>query len=338
MTVGDWSAPPSPDLRRALVAAFNAHPELLREIEARSPRESYRSYLLYAAERLAATRTRNLDLAYGGPAEFLADLRLVQSSLAEGGALRQANGELQHLIWQAETFGFHLAGLEVRQHSRVHARALAELRAGETASPDAPPVELSPMTAEVLETIRVVAWIQRRYGVEACRRYIVSFTTSADDIAAVYELARYALPEGASLDLDVVPLFESGDDLARAPQVLTGMLDIPAVRQRLEANGGHLEVMLGYSDSAKELGRPARRSACSRRRRRWRSGRLSTRCRSPCSTAGVVHSAGEAAPPAARCSPRRPARSMAGSRSPSRARSSSPGTAGQRSACATWSR
>ena len=126
---------------------------MLAEITARSPGEPYRAYLLYAAERLAATRTRNLDLAYSGPADFLADLRLVQSSLAEAGAVRQAYGELQHLIWQAETFGFHLAGLEVRQHSKVHARALAELRAGD------PP---SPMTTEVLETIRVIAWIQRR--------------------------------------------------------------------------------------------------------------------------------------------------------------------------------
>ena len=65
-----------------------------------------------------------------GLGEFLADLRLVQSSLAGAGAVRQAYGELQHLVWQAETFGFHLTGLEVRQHSRVHARALAELREG----------------------------------------------------------------------------------------------------------------------------------------------------------------------------------------------------------------
>jgi len=261
LTVIEGSTPPPAGLRRALLAAQAAHPELLREIEARSPREPYRTYLLYAAERLAATRTRNLDLAYSGPGEFIGDLRLVQESLAAGGAPRQANGELQHLIWQAETFGFHLAGLEVRQHSRVHARALAELRAGE---------EPAGMTAEVLETIRVMAWIQRRYGVEACRRYIISFTTSADDIAAVYELARYALPDAADsgpnparpslapvhppLVLDVIPLFESGDDLAHAPQVLSGMLDIPEVQQRLEVNGRHLEVMLGYSDSAKELG------------------------------------------------------------------------------------
>ena len=243
LTVYEDSAPPA--LRRALAAASAEHPELLAEISARSPGEPYRAYLLYAAERLAATRTRNLDLAYGGAADFLADLRLVQSSLTAAGAVRQAYGELQHLIWQAETFGFHLADLEVRQHSKVHAQALAELRAGD--SPSA-------MTREVLETIRVMAWIQRRYGVDACRRYIISFTTSAQDIATVYELAGYAFPDGDGPVLDVVPLFESGQDLTNAPSVLTGMLSIPAVAARLAETGRQLEVMLGYSDSAKELG------------------------------------------------------------------------------------
>jgi phosphoenolpyruvate carboxylase len=245
LTVYQDSAPPSALLRRALAAAAAEQPELLAEITARSPGEPYRAYLLYAAERLAATRTRNLDLAYGAAADFAADLRLVQSSLASAGAVRQAYGELQHLLWQVETFGFHLAGLEVRQHSRVHARALAELQAGEP---------LSPMTEEVLETIRVIAWIQRRYGVDACRRYVISFTTSADDIAAVYQLAGYAFPDGDGPVLDVVPLFESGEDLANAPSVLTGMLSIPEVAARLADSGRQLEVMLGYSDSAKELG------------------------------------------------------------------------------------
>jgi phosphoenolpyruvate carboxylase len=245
MTVDEASAPPSAALRRALAAAAAAHPDLLAEIEVRSPAEPYRVYLLFAAERLTATRTRHADLSYGSPGEFLADLRLVQASLAEAGAARQAYGELQHLIWQAETFGFHLAGLEVRQHSKVHARALAELRAGG---------ELSPMTTEVLETIRVIAWIQRRYGVQACHRYIISFTTSADDVAAVYELAGFAFPDGGGPVLDVVPLFESGDDLAAAPAVLSAMTELAPVRERLAATGRHLEVMLGYSDSAKELG------------------------------------------------------------------------------------
>jgi phosphoenolpyruvate carboxylase len=239
MTVTAGSAQPSDRLRRALASAAAQHPDLLRELIARSPGEPYRAYLLYLSERIRATRTRHLDLAYAGPSGFVADLRLVQTSLAEAGAVRQAFGELQHLIWQAETFGFHFASLEVRQHSKVHADALAELRAG-----TAP----SAMTAEVLDTIRVMAWIQRRYGTDACRRYVVSFTRSSQDIAAVYELAKFALPDGESLELDVVPLFESGEDLKNAPRVLTEMLELP------RTNRDHLEAMLGYSDSAKELG------------------------------------------------------------------------------------
>jgi len=253
LTLHAETTPPSPGLRRALAGAHAAHPELLAEIEARSPQEPYRTYLLYAAHRLAATRTRHADLAYRGPWDFLADLRVVQESLAAAGAAKQAYGELQHLIWQVQTFGFHLAGLEVRQHSEVHARALAELRA---VGP--PGAELagsaSARTEEVLATFRAVAWVQDRFGVDACHRYVVSFTRSADDIAAVYELARYATAGGRVPTLDVVPLFESAADLAHAPDVLTGMLALPSVAERVAANGRELEAMLGYSDSAKELG------------------------------------------------------------------------------------
>jgi len=262
LTLHAVSTPPSAGLRRALAAAHAAHPELLAEIEARSPQEPYRTYLLYAAQRINATRVRHADLAYPGPADFLADLRMVQESLATAGAVQQAHGELQHLIWQAETFGFHLAGLEVRQHSEVHARALAELRAAgppgsehSAGPPGSEPASLwSPRTEEVLATFRAVAWVQDRYGVDACHRYVVSFTRSAADVAAVHELARYAMAGGRPPVLDVVPLFESAADLANAPDVLTGMLALPEVAQRLAASGRELEAMLGYSDSAKELG------------------------------------------------------------------------------------
>ena len=248
LTLYEPVTPASAGLCRALDVAAAAHPELIAEISARSPQEPYRTYLLYAAARLAATRKRHANLAYPGPADFVADLRLVQDSLAAAGARQQAYGELQHLIWQAETFGFHLAELEIRQHSAVHARVLAELR-------DAPADEPLPAEAEeVLATLRVVAWIQRRFGVEACRRYVVSFTRSAADIAAVYELAELAMPGGDAPVLDVVPLFESGADLANAPRVLTEMLALPPVATRLAATGRELEAMLGYSDSAKELG------------------------------------------------------------------------------------
>ncbi|WP_267887217.1 phosphoenolpyruvate carboxylase [Thermobifida halotolerans] len=236
---------PSADLRATLASAQAAHPRLMQEIVKRSPNEPHRQLLLLAAERLRATRRRDADLGYRNPEEFLADLRVVQESLAAAGALRQAYGELQNLVWQAETFGFHLAELEIRQHSAVHAAALAELRAGGP---------LSEKTEEVLATLRVVAWIQERFGVEACCRYIVSFTRSAEDVAAVHELAEHALPEGKAPVLDVIPLFETGADLDASPHVLDGMLALPGVRRRLEQTGRRMEVMLGYSDSAKDVG------------------------------------------------------------------------------------
>ncbi|MFW6639668.1 phosphoenolpyruvate carboxylase [Nocardiopsis algeriensis] len=240
--------PPSAALRDALATARAGHPDTLAEIDKRSPNEPHRRFLLLAAARLRATRERDADLAYPGAEAFLDDLRTVQESLAAAGAVRQAYGELQHLIWQAETFGFHLAELEIRQHSEVHAAALAELREKGTDGP------LSERTREVLDTIRVISWIQERFGVEACRRYIVSFTRSAEDIAAVHELADLALPAGRRPVLDVIPLFETGADLDASPHVLDGMLELPRVRERLEQSGRRIEVMLGYSDSAKDVG------------------------------------------------------------------------------------
>ncbi|TDC45519.1 phosphoenolpyruvate carboxylase [Actinomadura sp. KC345] len=241
LTVHEETTPSSTELRDALATARTAHPQPLAEIAKRSPGEPHRQFLLHAAARIAATRERNADLAYGSPDELLADLRVVQDSLAAGGAARQAYGRVQQLVWQVETFGFHLAEVEIRQHSELHEKALEELGGAR-----------SEMTEEILETLRVVAWIQQRFGVRACHRYIVSFTRSAQDIANVHELAA-SLGDAAPV-LDVIPLFETGEDLERAPSVLDGMLEIPAVRRRLDDTGRRLEVMLGYSDSAKQLG------------------------------------------------------------------------------------
>lgn len=244
LTAAAQFTPPSSELLGAIKAATDASPDLVSELATRSPAEPHRQWLLYVAARIGATNRRDLDLAYRSPEDLLADLRLAQDSLAKAGAVRQAYGEVQHLIWQVETFGFHLAELEVRQHSQVHAAALEEL------SGEGP---VSERTDEVLATIRTIAWIQERFGVTACSRYVVSFTRSAHDIATVHELARHALGERAPV-LDVVPLFESGQDLDNSVEVLTGMLEIPQVQKRLESNDRRMEVMLGYSDSAKELG------------------------------------------------------------------------------------
>jgi phosphoenolpyruvate carboxylase len=287
LTIHAAAAPPSAGLTLALEAAETEHPELLARIGARSPEEPYRTFLLFLAERVRATRLRQADLAYPGCDAFLADLRLAQHSLAGAGAGRQAFGELQNLIWQAETFGFHAASLEVRQHSAVHERALHEAEAGG---------ELSAETTEVLATMRAIGWIQGRFGVAACHRYVVSFTRSAADIAAVYRLAALAVRSGPPPVLDVIPLFESGADLANATRVLDGMLELEPVAARLAAGEGgqrrgsseggtgrraggagrRLEVMLGYSDSAKELGPVSATLAlydAQERLARWAAGR-----------------------------------------------------------------
>ncbi|HEY3902588.1 MAG TPA: phosphoenolpyruvate carboxylase [Streptosporangiaceae bacterium] len=247
------------ELDDALAAAALAHPALLGELSSRSPAEPFRTFLLYAAQRLGATRLGGgpAGLAYHRAEDFIRDLRLVQAALAAVGATRQAYGELQHLIWQAETFGFHFAGLEVRQHSAVHASALREATSASAGAASAGAASagaaVSAQTREVLATFAAVADIQRRHGTDMCHRYVVSFTTSARDLAAVYELAELACPGRPPL-LDVVPLFESGDDLENAVPILDDLIELPPVRQRLAQTGRRLEVMLGYSDSAKELG------------------------------------------------------------------------------------
>jgi len=202
--------------------------------------------LLVAAERLSATRRRNADLGYATAAEFAADLLVVQNSLLAAGAPRAAYADLQQLIWQVQTFGFHLAELEVRQHSAVHAKALANIAEGNSTEAQ---------TAEVLEVFRTIATLQRRYGQLACSRYIVSFTQRAGDIAAVYQLAEAALgsPEAAPV-LDVIPLFETFDDLTACVDILDEVIGSPQVQRRLELTDRRMEVMLGYSDSAKDVG------------------------------------------------------------------------------------
>lgn len=210
----------------------------------RAPEEPHKQVLLMIQRRIAATHRRHADLAYRQPGELIEQLQIVQNSLARAGAARQAFGSLQELLWQVETFGFHLAELEIRQHSAVHARALAECRTG----------ELSEQTEEVLEVFRTIAEIQRRYGVRAAGRYIVSFTRSARDLQIVRELAQIATGVGNEPVLDVIPLFETYDDLKAAPRILEEAVADPAFARRLAETGGAIEVMLGYSDSSKDVG------------------------------------------------------------------------------------
>ena len=245
LTVDDVSTPPDERFLARLRATREIAGELAAAIAARAPGEPYRQFLLLVAERIGATRRADLSLAYARPDELLDDLRSLQTALDNAGAPRQAYGELHGLMWQVQTFGFHLADLEVRQHSGVHRSALDELRSG---------ADHSPETDELIATMRTIALLQQRFGAHVCHRYVISFTTGADDVDAVYALADLACAPNAPPVLDVVPLFETIADLRHVRETLDAMLDLEPVQRRMAANGRALEVMLGYSDSAKESG------------------------------------------------------------------------------------
>ncbi len=281
LTMDAQASPPSAALVTALANDAVAMPEAMAEIVKNSPSEPHRQKLLVVGARVAATQAERAGLAYSDPEEMLADLRLVQDSLVEAGDARSAHGELQHLIWIVQTFGFHLAELEVRQHSGVHEAALAELlgrieaidgrpiddplaaardavlldrlATGGWPSPVASTAELSERTTEVLDTLRVMSWLQQRWGPRCCGRYIVSFSQSAAHLVAVRALAALAV-ETRPLRLDVVPLFETGADLRGAIGVLEEWMSLGSTRTWLSATGNEAEIMLGYSDSAKDVG------------------------------------------------------------------------------------
>ncbi|WP_091489163.1 phosphoenolpyruvate carboxylase [Microbacterium pygmaeum] len=246
LTLDATTTPPSAALLSLWQRLKAADEDAATEVAKRSPNEPHRRILLLIARRIAATRARNADLAYRDPEQLLSDLRIVQDSLVQAHAPRQAYGHLQQLLWQVETFGFHLTELEVRQHSAVHAKVLAELDAGQARTE---------LAEEVLDVFRAVGFLQERYGPRAAGRYIVSFTQSAQDLLNVYRLARFAAgSDGTAPVLDVIPLFETFADLQAAPRILAEIVQDPEFAARLDATGRRLEVMLGYSDSSKDVG------------------------------------------------------------------------------------
>ena len=252
LTMEAETTPPSAELK----SLWNHQKEMSERLTDKaaliSTKELHRAVMLVMADRLRYTIERDADLMYHSCDDFIADLQVVQRSLAEAGAKRSAYGPLQDLIWQAQTFGFHMVEMEFRQHSVVHARALADIREhglhGERG-------ELQPMTHEVLDTFRALGAIQKRNGLKAARRYIISFTKSAQNVRDVYELNRLAFshPEDVPV-IDVIPLFEQLEDLQNCVNVLEEIVKIPEVQARLKATGNKMEVMLGYSDSSKDAG------------------------------------------------------------------------------------
>jgi phosphoenolpyruvate carboxylase len=205
-------------------------------------------------------------------ADLIEPLRLCHASLEATGQDLIANGRLTDALRRAAVFGATLVRLDIRQEARRHVEAIdAVARArgqayaglsepervaflidgldrGPEPSPDAlaPP----PSVADVFETFRAVAEIDA----ESLGGYVITRTSQVSDVLAVAWLQQQA---GVRHPLRIVPLFEVASDLHAAGGVIRNLLALPGYRARLEASGGRQEVMVGYSDSTKDVGRLA---------------------------------------------------------------------------------
>jgi phosphoenolpyruvate carboxylase len=222
--------------------------------------EVYRRYLVFILRRLLLARDdKDHPHAYPRPEQFAADLRVVRESLFENRGERLARRLVDPLLRQVDTFGFHLHALDIRQHARVHRRAVEELAFGATAAQSLPPAP-SAETSQVLETLRTVAELKRLYSPEAICSYVISGARSVDDVLTVVRLAELSGVRVAASEDDrdpglmPVPLFESIDDLRASAVVCRQLWTLPDYGRLLDSWGRHQEVMLGYSDSNKDGG------------------------------------------------------------------------------------
>ncbi|NNK63385.1 MAG: phosphoenolpyruvate carboxylase, partial [Gemmatimonadetes bacterium] len=242
--------------------------------------EPYRTKIELMRAHLAAART---EAGRYRARDLLADLRLLQECLEETGFGKVVHGgRLADFIVQVETFGFHLAALDVRQHSAVHEAVVADMlrvaavepdytRLGEserialleTQLADRRPLlgreaEVSEKTQEMLAVLRVMREGLLR-DVGSIGSYVISMTHGLSDILEVLVLLKESglwTRDGdeVSCDIDVAPLLETVEDLRAGPDLMHAMFESPAYSAHLAARGGLQEVMLGYSDSNKDGG------------------------------------------------------------------------------------
>ncbi len=307
----------SKELYDSLAADRRRMPALAIRLEQHSLYEAYRQKITYMQERLRLTIAHNQAIAeafaaairlglppseagsglatldeaarvaiYRAPGELLADLGVIENSLRENGGDRIADGPLYDLMIQVSVFGFHLAGLEARQHSGRHTAALTEIfrRTGLCDDYAALPEEekcallereannprplfplrldFGPETNETIETFRVMRRMQEEVSPEVCENYVISFTHQASDVLAVLLLAKEAglvrlTPGGerpVESSLHIVPLFESVEDLQRSPDLMRQLYRTPVYRHSLADYADLQEIMIGYSDSNKDGG------------------------------------------------------------------------------------
>ena len=292
-----------PELLESLEQDRLQMPDIYETFAIRYRQEPYRLKLAYVEQRLINTHQRSHKIYNGdylqeednaAPAgtlytsgqDFLAELRLIHSSLQETGLVCR---ELDRLLSQVEIYGFSLAQLDIRQESSRHSDTIHEIteylqlsrlyndlsEAEKVAwlttelSTRRPliPTELpiSEKARETVATFHMVRKLHQEFGQDICRSYVISMSNHASDILEVLLLAKEAGlydPATGIGSLHIVPLFETVEDLRRSTAVMGELFELPLYLSMLR--GGYepqeptetplQEVMLGYSDSNKDSG------------------------------------------------------------------------------------
>lgn len=224
--------------------------------------EQYRRLTVFMLHRLRQTlqAPENSD-AYPAAAAFESDLRTIRESLAANDGERLARSLIDPLLRRVKTFGFHLHSLDIRQHAKIHSRAIAELAAGCTTCAGSSiglPAPPSPETGELLGTLRAIAQLKQQYPAEAITSYVISGASSVHDMLSLIWLMEMCgvrvAADGKDPGLMPVPLFESIEDLRNAPEICRTLWSSPEYAPFLNSWGRRQEVMLGYSDSNKDGG------------------------------------------------------------------------------------
>ena len=255
--------------------------------------EPYRRALSGIYARLAAT-ARVLDHVepvrheighadpYATPDGLRADLKVLANSLKLNGSGKLAGGRLRRLMRGVQIFGFHLAPIDLRQNSEVHARSVAELLAAAGRCPDyealsenerislltveistprplySPYLTYSEETQGELAIFFTANELRQRYGAAALPNCIISKTDGVSDLLELALLLKESglLLPGAKpkLNVNIIPLFETIEDLQKSAATMAGVFAIPAYRELIAGRGDEHEVMLGYSDSNKDGG------------------------------------------------------------------------------------
>jgi phosphoenolpyruvate carboxylase len=244
--------------------------------------ESYRRKLAIIIERVKQVGAS--EVGYRSSEELVEDLLLIQRSVYQHHPTNHELKMLQKLIRQAQLFGFHLATLDIRNHSGEHEAAITEILAkvGVTNNysglPEEEKVELlqtilldprplllvhenyTKETEEMIQVFRLIKKAQSIFGKRSINVYLVSMTQSASDLLEVLVLAKetgvYRLHSDGTVetDLNVAPLLETIDDLIAGPRIMEALFQMPMYRNHLQMLGDQQEIMLGYSDGSKDGG------------------------------------------------------------------------------------